>query len=174
MSSSHRHEPPVKATTPDTTPAPVNPDGLWLDDLVEGRTFRSQDYEVSEAEIIRFASQYDPQRFHLNDGEAQNTFFGGLAGSGWHTAAITMRLLATSVPIATGIVGSDIHLKWPSATRPGDILHVEATIKTATASASRPERGSIVLEYDTVNQHGDVRQRTTGRIIVWRRPADMA
>jgi acyl dehydratase len=116
-------------------------------------------------------SRYDPQLFHLDEEQARGTFFDGLAASGWHTAAITMRLLATSgVPIATGVIGTDISLKWPAATRPGDIVHLEITVTTITPSPSRPDRASVVLSYETVNQHAEVRQQTSGRIIVWRRP----
>lgn len=153
------------------TPGPVRTDGLWLDDLVEGMTFRSEDYEVTAAEIVEFAGRYDPQAFHLADETARETFFGGLAGSGWGTAAITMRLLATSVPIATGIIGTEINITWPSPTRPGDVLHVDTVVEKVAVSTSRPNRGSVVLTYNTINQHGDVRQRTSGRIIVWRRPS---
>jgi acyl dehydratase len=75
-------------------------------------TFRTDTYEVTQAEVTEFAARFDPQVYHLDEEEAQGTFFAGLAASGWHTAAITMRLLATSgVPIATGVIGTDISLK---------------------------------------------------------------
>lgn len=160
--------PPPAAST---APKPVRGDGLWLDDLAEGMTFRSDTYEVAQAEVTDFASRFDPQLYHLDDEQAQGTFFAGLAASGWHTAAITMRLLATSgVPIATGVIGTDISLRWPSATRPGDVLHLEITIDKIVPSSSRPDRGSVVLSYETVNQHGRIRQQTTGRVIAWVRP----
>ena len=153
-----------------TAPKPVRPDGPWLDDLAEGMTFRSETYEVTSEEVTEFAARYDPQPFHLDDEQARGTFFDGLAASGWHTAAITMRLLAGSdAAMATGVIGSDISIKWPSPTRPGDVLHLEIIVDTITTSSSRPDRGSVVLTYDTINQHGDVRQHTTGRIIAWRR-----
>jgi acyl dehydratase len=154
-----------------TAPMPVQRDGLWLDDLTEGMTFRSDTYAVTKAEVTEFASHYDPQLFHLDEEQARGTFFGGLAASGWHTAAITMRLLVSSgVPIATGVIGSEISLKWPTATRPGDILHLEIVVTEIIQSNSRPDRGSVVFSYETVNQHGEIRQQTTGRIIAWRRP----
>jgi acyl dehydratase len=154
-----------------TAPKPVRREGLWLDDLAEGMTFRSGTYEVTHAEVTEFASRYDPQLFHLDEGQARGTFFDGLAASGWHTAAVTMRLLVTSgAPIATGIIGSDMSVKWPSPTRPGDILHLDITVDTITASRSRPDRGSVVISYETINQHGEVRQQATGRLIAWRRP----
>ncbi len=159
------------SATPSTAPEPIRADGLWLDDLAAGMTFRSDTYEVTAAEVVDFATRYDPQAFHLDDAQARGTFFDGLAASGWHTAAITMRLLATSgVPLATGVIGADISIKWPTATRPGDLLHLEITVDEITLSNSRPDRGNIVFSYDTINQHGECRQRTTARIIAWRRP----
>jgi acyl dehydratase len=158
-----------------SAPKPVKPGGLWLDDLAEGMTFHSATYEVTPAEVTEFASRYDPQLFHLDDEQARGTFFDGLAASGWHTAAITMRLLVESgAGLATGVIGADISLKWPSATRPGDVLHLEITVDTITPSSSRPDRANVVFSYDTINQHGEVRQRTTGRVIAWQRPTPAA
>ncbi len=158
------------AASGNATPQPTRPDGLWLDDVTEGMTFRSGTYEVTRSEIVEFAGRFDPQLFHVDEERSGGTFFGGLAASGWHTAAITMRLLVAAVPVATGIVGTDISLKWPSATRAGDVLHLEVTVSGVTPSRSRPERGNLLLTYETVNQDGDVRQATTGRVVVWRRP----
>jgi len=154
-----------------TAPKPIRDDGLWLDDLAEGMTFRSETYEVTRAEVTEFASRYDPQLYHLDDERARGTFFDGLAASGWHTAAVTMRLFATSgAPLATGVIGTDITLQWPSATRPGDILHLAITVDKIIPSGSRPDRASVIWSYQTLNQHGEVRQQTTARSIVWRRP----
>ncbi len=158
-----------------SAPKPVNPDGLWLDDLSEGMTFESGIYEITQAELTEFASRYDPQLFHLDPEQARDTFFGGLAASGWHTAAITMRLLVDSgAALATGVIGADISLQWPSATRPGDVLHLKITVDSITPSHSRPDRANVVFSYDTINQHEEVRQRTTARVIAWRRPEPTA
>ena len=143
---------------------------LYLDDLHVGQRFRSGTRMVDAAQIKAFAGEFDPQPFHQDEEAAKGTLFGGLVASGWHTAAITMRLLVAAVPVATGIVGNGISLKWPSATRAGDVLHLEVTVSGVTPSRSRPERGNLLLTYETVNQHGDVRQATTGRVVVWRRP----
>jgi acyl dehydratase len=153
-----------------SAPRPVRADGLWLDDLAAGAAFRSDTYELTASEIVEFASRYDPQAYHLDPDQAEGTFFDGLAASGWHTAAITMRLLAASVPLATGIIGTDIAIKWPTATRPGDVLHLEIRVDSVTFSKSRPDRGNVALSYQTINQHDEVRQRTTARSIAWRRP----
>lgn len=153
-----------------TAPEPIRPDGLWLDDLATGMTFRSEPYEVTEAEIVAFASRYDPQLFHTDPERARNTFFGGLAASGWLTAAITMKLFSEAVPLATGVIGSEITLKWVSPTRPGDLLHLQAAIDEITVSRSAPDRAGVLFTYSTTNQHAQVRQQTSGRVLVWRRP----
>ena len=84
---------------------------LYLDDLTVGDVFESsQDYEITEEEIISFAKQYDPQVFHLEVEEAKETFFQGLAGSGWLTAAVSMRLTVLSLPLADGLIGAGVDL----------------------------------------------------------------
>jgi acyl dehydratase len=153
-----------------TAPQPIRDDGVWLEDLEEGTSFSSGPYAIEADEIVEFARRYDPQLFHLDAAAAAPTFFGGLAASGWLTAAVTMRLFAAAVPLATGVIGTEITLKWPSATRPGDVLHVDATVTDITPSTSRPDRATVTFDYRTLNQDGDVRQQTTGRVLVWRRP----
>src|SRR5688500_14123663 len=96
---------------------------LWLEDLEAGDRFRTDEYEITREEILAFAGRYDPQAFHLDEEAAAGTFFQGLAASGWHTAAITMRLVVTSgLPIATGFIGAGAELSWPTPTRPGDVV----------------------------------------------------
>jgi acyl dehydratase len=105
-------------------------DLLYLDDLPVGQRFTSQRHVVDEAAIKAFASQFDPQPFHLDNDAAKDSLFSGLAASGWHTAAITMRLLVESgLPLAGGLVGAGGELSWPQPTRPGDILQVESEIE---------------------------------------------
>lgn len=113
-------------------------DSLWLDDIRVGDRFNTDEYEISSQEIVDFAQQFDPQPFHLNDQAAVDSFFKGLAASGWHTAAITMRLLVTSgIPITAGIIGASVELAWPSPTRAGDILHVELTVMSVKMALHR-------------------------------------
>jgi acyl dehydratase len=153
-----------------TAPRPTRPDGLWADDLHAGQTFTSGSYELTEQAITDFARQFDPQPFHLDPRAARGTFFDGLVASGWHTAAITMRLLVTSgLPLATGIVGSGGEVNWPSAAVPGDVLHVEVRIDEIVPSRSRPERVAVLISHRTVNQDGEVRQRSKARLICWKR-----
>ncbi|MFE3055884.1 MaoC family dehydratase [Nocardia sp. NPDC059239] len=144
---------------------------LWLDDIRVGDRFRSGSHTVTAAEIVSFAESYDPQPFHLGESLAAGTFFAGLAASGWHTAAITMRLLVDGgLPIAHGIIGVEQQLAWPTPTRPGDVLHVESVVTEVKVGRSDPARGIVTTEYLTINQEGEVRQRATGKILVFRKP----
>ena len=147
--------------------------GLYLEDLHVGQRFNSGSHAVDEAQIKAFASQFDPQPFHLDDATAQRTLFAGLAASGWHTAAITMRLLVDGgAPIAGGIIGAGGEVSWPKPTRPGDILQVESQVMEVTPSRSRPERGMITVRSETRNQRGEVVQTLTAKLIVPRRPSN--
>lgn len=147
---------------------PMDHNALWLDDITVGDRFRTDTYDLTAEAIIDFATAWDPQPFHLGEDTARDTFFQGLAASGWQTAAITMRLLVTSgLPLATGIIGASIDLTWPTPTRPGDRLHVELEVTGVRTSTSDPTRGFITTTYDTLNQHGDIRQHTTGRILAF-------
>src|SRR5215831_20330617 len=143
-------------TAPDTPDAKPR---LFLDDLRVGMRFMSGTYRVDEAEIMAFAQAYDPQPFHLDAEAASATVFAGLAASGWHTAAITMRLLVDAgLPLAGGIVGAGGTLEWPSPVRPGDILQVESEVLEIKPSRSRPDRGSATVRSVTRNQRGDAVQ----------------
>ncbi len=144
---------------------------LYLDDMAVGDRFTSGEHAMDAAQIIAFAQQFDPQPFHLDDAAAQGTLFGGLAASGWHTAAVTMRLQVTSgLPIAGGIVGAGGELSWPRPTRPTDVLHVVSEVMAINPSKSKPDRGMVTVRSETLNQHGEVLQVSTVRIVVPRRP----
>lgn len=146
-------------------------DLYYFDDLAVGQRFVSERHVLTSEEIKDFARQYDPQPFHLDDEAAQSTLFGGLAASGWHTAAITMRLLvAGGAPIAGGVIGAGGEIAWPQPTRPGDVLQVTSEVLELTPSRSRPDRGSVTVRSETCNQHGEAVQVLTARIIVPRRP----
>ena len=123
---------------------------------------------LDEAQIKAFAAQFDPQPFHLDAELAKATLFKGLVASGWHTAAITMRLLVDSgVPLAGGLIGLGGSLKWPRPARPGDILTVYGEITEVTPS--KPDRGTIGIKAETRNQRGDVVQSFTATLLVPRR-----
>jgi acyl dehydratase len=151
------------------TPDTPEDSRLYLDDLAPGQRFVSPSHALDAAQIQAFACQYDPQPFHLSDESAKDTLFGGLAASGWHTAAMTMRLLVASVPIAGGIVGVGGEIAWPRPTRPGDLLRVESEIVEIVPSKSRPDRGMVTLRSQTRNQRGEILQTLTARLVVPRR-----
>jgi acyl dehydratase len=145
---------------------------LYFDDLEVGDTFTTGTHEMTAGDIKRFAEEFDPQSFHLDDAAARQTLFGGLAASGWHTAAITMRLLVTGGPkLANGIVGAGGDIEWKNPARPGDVLHVDSEVVELVPSKSRPDRGLVVLRSRTANQRGDVVQVTTAKLLVTRRSA---
>lgn len=145
---------------------------LYLDDLKPGLRLTSGTRTISEADIKAFAGQFDPQPFHLDAEAAKSSFFGGLVASGWHTAAVTMRLLVDGgLPIAGGLIGAGGEVTWPRATKPGDTLHVVSEIVEVKPSKSRPDRGMITVKSETINQKGEPVQIMTSRIVVPRRPA---
>lgn len=144
---------------------------FYLDDLQAGDTFTSGEHALDEAQIKAFALQFDPQPFHLDDEAARATMFGGLAASGWHTAAITMRLLVGGgLPLAGGVIGAGGEISWPKPTHPGDVLHVATEVVSVTPSRSRPDRGMVVVRSETRNQHGGVVQQSVYKLVVPRRP----
>lgn len=143
---------------------------LYLEELSVGQRFTSGTHAVDAAQIKAFAAQFDPQPFHLDDDAAKGTLFAGLAASGWHTAAITMRLLVGSgLPIAGGIIGSGGEVAWPRPTRPGDILHVVSEVEEVTPSRSRPNRGMVRVRSETRNQRDEVVQVLISKLVVPRR-----
>lgn len=143
---------------------------LYLDDLAVGDRYVSATCTVDAEQIKAFAEQYDPQPFHLDEDAAAASLFGGLAASGWHTAALTMRLLVQSVPLHGGLIGAGSELDWPLPTRPGDTLHVESEILLITPSRSKPDRGVVTCQALTFNQHGQVVQKAIAKLLVMRRP----
>ena len=144
---------------------------LYLEDLQVGQRFTTSTHAVDAEQIVAFARQFDPQPFHLDDAAARETLFGGLAASGWHTAAMTMRLIVESgPPVAGGILGGGGELSWPRPTRPGDVLQVTCEVLEVTPSQSRPDRGRVKMRNDTRNQRGEVVQSFTVTLVVPRRP----
>ncbi|WP_065376765.1 MaoC family dehydratase [Ensifer adhaerens] len=148
------------------------PGRLFLDDLFVGQRFTSGTHTIDEAQIKAFAIQFDPQPFHIDEAKAKDTLFGGLAASGWHTAAITMRLnVETGLPFAGGLVGAGGEINWPAPTRPGDTLHVESEVVEIIPSRSKPDRGIAVVLSSTINQHGEVVQNLKAKLVLQRKAA---
>jgi acyl dehydratase len=145
----------------------------YLEDFEAGQTFRSGRIRIDADRIKRFATEFDPQPFHLDERAASESMFGSLAASGWHTAALTMRLLVEGdFNPAGGIVGAGFdELRWPRPVRPGDELRVESEVLEVRASKSRPDQGVIKVRTATLNQNNEAVQVSVGNLIVLRRPA---
>lgn len=145
----------------------------YLEDFAAGQVYRSDRLQVDKGQILAFASQFDPQPYHLDEEMARRSVFKGLAASGWHTAAITMRLLVGSeFQPAEGILGVGLEeLSWPRPVRPGDELRVESEVLEVRPSKVRADRGMIRVRTTTFNQNDQPVQIFTGNLLVPRRPA---
>jgi acyl dehydratase len=142
----------------------------YFEDFAAGQKFTSPTLRVDASAITAFAAEFDPQPFHLDDAAARQTIFAGLAASGWHTAAMTMRLcVASDFRPAGGILGVGGELTWLKPVRPGDELHVEIEVVETRASRSRPEQGIVKIKLTTLNQDGDPVQTFTPTLFVDRR-----
>lgn len=149
----------------------------YFEDFAVGQVFVStRRLRVGKDEILAFAEQFDPQPFHLDEQAAGNSIFGGLVASGWHTAALTMRLVTESeFRSATGTTGLGFdQLRWPVAVRPGDELHIESEVLDQRPSKSRPDHGVMKMRIQTLNQHGQIVQELISNELVPRRPAGAA
>lgn len=143
----------------------------YLDDLTVGQKFGSGRRTLELDAIRSFAAEFDPQPFHLDDAAAQATLFRGLAASGWHTAAVTMRLLVDSeFRPAGGVVGAGLEeLRWPRPARPGDELRLEIEVLDVRPSKSRPEQGIVKVRVTTLNQDDEALQVYVANLVVQRR-----
>jgi len=141
----------------------------YLEDFNIGQIFKdeTQAYELTEADIKRFAGEFDPQPFHLDNEAAEDTLFQGLAASGWHTAALTMKLMVEG-PFSPkgGLIGAGVEqIRWAMPVRPGDTLAVEVEILDKRRSKSNPSRGILKTRTVTRNQNGEVVQEFVGNIM---------
>ncbi len=144
----------------------------YFEDFAVGQKFTSGRLSVTAAEIKEFAANYDPQPFHLDEAAGGDSLFGGLAASGWHTAALTMRLIVGSeFRPAGGILGFGGELVWARPVRPGDELRVESEILETRLSQSRPGQGIVKVRVTTLNQDGETVQTFTPALLVPRRPS---
>lgn len=148
---------------------------IYFEDLEVGAETGYGSYEVTREEVLEFARKYDPQPFHLSDEEAAKTHFGRIAASGWHTAAMTMAVIARHVikdkQAGLGSPGID-ELRWKKPVYPGDTLHVRGTIIDKTPSRSRPDIGSFRTDTAVTNQHGETVMTFTSIVLIRRRPPD--
>ena len=146
----------------------------YLDDFAPGQRYVGATRLRVDAERVKsFAAEFDPQPFHLDDAAAERSLFRGLAASGWHTAAMTMRLLVDSdLQPAGGIIGAGFdEMQWPRPVRPGDDLRVEVDILDVRPSKSRPQQGMVKMRTTTLNQRDEPVQVSVGNLVVLRRPA---
>lgn len=140
---------------------------LYFEDLSVGRRFVSESLTVSAEAIKAFGAAFDPQPFHLDETAAARSLFKGLAASGWHTAALTMRLLVTSgLPIEGGVIGASVEVSWPRPTRPGDTLKVASEVIEARPSRSKPAQGWIKVAATTLNQDDEAVQLLIASLVV--------
>jgi len=148
---------------------------IYFEDLLVGAETDFGSYEVTREEVLEFAHKYDPQPFHISDEAAAKTHFGRIAASGWHTAAMTMAVIARYVvgheQAGLGSPGID-ELRWKKPVYPGDTLHVRGRILETTPSRSRPEMGSFRTETTVTNQNDEVVMTFISIVLMRRRPAN--
>lgn len=144
---------------------------LYLEDLAVGQRYTTGTATMTADEIKAFATQFDPQPFHLDEPAARASPFGGLIASGWHTGAVSMRLLVDGeLRIAGGLIGLGGEVSWPRPTYAGDRLRVESEVLELRVSETKPDRGIATVRNRTLNQNGEVVQLAVVKILVPRRP----
>ena len=147
---------------------------IYFEDLEIGTETDFGTYEVTREEVLEFARKYDPQPFHLSDEAAAETHFGRLSASGWHTAAMTLAVIARKVvgekQAGLGSPGID-ELRWLKPVYPGDTLHVRGEILDKTPSRSRPEMGSFRTRTTVTNQDGIPVMTFVSIVLIRRRPS---
>ncbi len=145
---------------------------LYLEDLAVGQKFRTGTITVDPVRVRAFASEFDPQPFHLDEAAGNASIFGSLVASGWHTAAMTMRLMvASDMRIAGGLVGVGVEqIRWPRPVRPGDRLRVEVEVLDVRPSRSNPARGVVRFRSQTLNQQDEVVMEQVATLIAPRSP----
>jgi acyl dehydratase len=145
----------------------------YFEDIQVGAHFQSDPLLVDGKAIIEFAEKFDPQMFHLNPRSAERSIFKGLVASGWHTAAMTMRLFVQTLNFAEGAIGLGVEeLRWPNAVRPGDSLQVTTEILDVRPSRSKPGYGIVHLRNVTTNQRGEIVQTMTAHAMIPRSAGD--
>lgn len=142
----------------------------YYDDFKVGDRFKSRDLTVSEADVLAFANSFDPQPFHTDPVAAKATFFGAHVASGWHTSALTMRLVVESLPVVGGVVGGGVdELRWPNALKPGDTIHLESEVIEMRTLKSRADVGLVKFRVVTLNQKGQAVQSMVPNLFAPRR-----
>jgi len=145
----------------------------WFEDFTPGWTFENGPRALTAAEIVAFAREWDPQRFHIDEARARATPFGGLVASGWHTAGVAMRLMCDGYLLESSCVGSPgiDELRFLQPVRPDDLLRFRSTVLAAAPSRTRPNRGTVTFRWEIVNQRGEVALSMLGKQFFLKRPA---
>jgi len=145
----------------------------YLEDLKPGQAYESRRHTITEDAIVAFAREFDPQPFHLDAEAAKSSFFGKLIASGWHTAALTMKMLTEAeMDLAGGVIGAGMEeLKWPTPLVPGDTIHLRVEILAARASKSRPGIGIVRALVRALRDDGTAVQEMIANLIVPVKPA---
>ena len=148
----------------------------FLEDLAPGQVFTSDARAVVDAGAIkRFAGEFDPQPFHLDEASARSTFFKKLVASGWHTTAVTMQLAVKTLPLSRGVIGSGVdELRWPRPVKPGNTLRLHCEVIEVTPSKLDPSRGTVRVRMTTLNQHDQPVQTMVANLLAFRRPKEAA
>lgn len=149
---------------------------LYFEDFTEGLTLAFGDYPVTRDEVVRFAEEFDPQPFHLDEDAARETLLGGLAASGWHVGAIGMRMIFDGFLHRSASLGAPgIHeMRWLKPVRPGDRLRIECVVTAVRGSRSRPDRGIVTFSFTMFNQDRVVVMQQANSIMMGRRPVGQA
>ncbi len=133
-------------------------DMRYFEDFEAGQTFELGERSIDEAEIVRFAREFDPQPFHVDPQAAKGSIYGGLIASGWHTGAILMRLVVDGLindAASLGSTGID-EVRWHQPVRPGDQLRAKVIVMETWPSKQRPERGTVRWRFEVLNQVGNL------------------
>jgi acyl dehydratase len=146
---------------------------LYFEDFTPGRAWEVEGPTLTKEEIVEFATRFDPQRFHVDERAAEDSPFGGLVASGWHTVAISMRLICDAYLLQAASLGSPgvNEVRWLKPVRPGDRLRLKMTVLEAKLSRSRPDRGTVLHRWEVFNQQGDLVMQMDGYGMFARRPA---
>jgi acyl dehydratase len=146
-------------------------DFVYLEDLRPGIRFTSAPVAITAADIKAFATQFDPQPFHLDEAAGEASFFKGFAASGWQTAALGMRMMVESGPkLAAGYIGAGGEIAWKKPVYAGDMLTLRGEFIEIRPSRTRPDRGIAIVRCETFNQRDELVQVMTAQVVVWRRP----
>ena len=147
---------------------------MFWEDFVPGVRERMGQVIVDREEVIDFARRYDPQPFHIDEEEAENSIYGGIIASGWHTCSMVMRLMCDSYLLNSSSLGSPgiEGVKWPRPVYPDDVLTAFRTVTETRASSSKPDRGIVKTFWETENQNGDLVMSMTGINFFLRRRAE--